>query len=94
MEINKEEIKHIAKLASLNLTQEEVTEYMKDMTDILDFANVVNTLNTEGLEERVSAIGQYNVFREDEIKTFEDIDLLLQNAPDQENNMFKVPKIM
>ena len=94
MKISKEEIEHIANLASLNLSSEEIEEYEKDMAGILDFANIVNKLDTDGIEESARAIEQYNVFREDEVKVFEDMDLLLENAPEHENNMFKVPKVV
>ena len=42
MEVSKEEILHIAKLARLNLKEEEIPEYIKNLQDILNFANIVN----------------------------------------------------
>ena len=94
MEISKEEIMHIAKLANLKLTEEEIPEYIKNLEDILNFANVVNKAPIDGLDTSVGAIDNFNVFRKDEIKVFEDNKLLLQNAPEQEDNMFKIPKVI
>ena len=42
----------------------------------------------------LSAFKWKNVFRKDEVKVFEDNEALLQNAPEQENNMFKIPKVL
>ena len=47
MQINREEIIHIAKLANLSLTDEEIDKYTNDMEEILTFANTVNNVNTD-----------------------------------------------
>ena len=94
MEVSPEEILHIANLARLKLKEEEIPEYIKNLQDILNFANVVNEAPIEGLDTAIGAIDNYNVFRKDEIKIFEDNKALLQNAPEQEDNMFKIPKVI
>lgn len=94
MQVSKEEIKHIAKLANLNLKEEEVDTYLLHLQDILNFANIVNNAKTEGLEETIGANNNYNVFRKDEIVEFKDRDILLQNAPEQEEGMFRIPKVI
>ena len=94
MEVSKEEILHIAKLAKLKLKDEEIPNYIKNLEDILNFANVVNEAPIEGLDTSIGAIDNFNVFRKDEIKIFEDNKALLQNAPEQEDNMFKIPKVI
>ena len=94
MEVSKEEILHIAKLAKLNLKDEEIPDYIKNLQDILNFANIVNEAPIEGLDTSIGAIDNYNVFRKDEIKVFKDNKALLQNAPEQEDNMFKIPKVI
>ena len=94
MEISKEEIIHIAKLANLKLSEEEIPEYIKNLQDILNFANIVNKAPIEGLDTMVGTIDNYNVFRKDEIKEFEDNKALLENAPEKSDNMFKIPKVL
>ena len=94
MEIKKEEIMHIAKLASLKIKEEEIEEYRKNLQDILNFANTINSVDTENIEETNGTSANVNCFREDEVKNFEDENLLMQNAPEQENNMFKIPKVI
>ena len=94
MQVSREEIKHIAKLANLNLAEEEVDTYLLHLQDILNFANIVNNAPTEGLGETIGANNNYNVFRKDEIVEFGDRDILLQNAPEQEDGMFRIPKVI
>ena len=94
MKVRKEEIMHIAKLARLKLKDEKIPEYIKNLQDILNFANIVNEAPIDGLDTAIGAIDNYNVFRKDEIKVFEDNKALLQNAPEQEDNMFKIPKVL
>lgn len=94
MEVSPEEILHIAKLANLKLKEEEIPEYIKNLQDILNFANIVNKAPIEGLETSIGAIDNFNVFRKDEIKVFEDNKALLENAPEKEDNMFKIPQVI
>ena len=92
--VSKEELLHIAKLANLNIKEEELDNYLNNLQDILNFANVVNNANTEGLEETIGENDKYNVFRKDEVKEFKENELLLMNAKEQERNMFKIPKVI
>lgn len=94
MQVSKEELLHIANLASLNLKDDEIDNYLVNLQDILNFANIVCEAKVDDLTETIGANDSYNVFRKDEVKTFEDNDLLLSNAPDKERNMFKIPKVI
>lgn len=94
MEIKKEEILHIAKLASLKIKDEEIEEYRKNLQDILNFANTINSVDTENIEGTNGATKNVNVLREDKVEIFEDKDALMENAPEKSNNMFKIPKVI
>lgn len=94
MQVEKEDVLHIAKLACLKLKEEEIEEYRKNLQDILNFANIVNGVNTENISETIGSTSNVNVFRKDEVKTFEDEAALLQNAPEKQNNMFSIPKVI
>ncbi len=94
MQVSREEILHIAKLANLNLKEEEIDTYLLHLQDILNFANIVSSAPVDDLNESIGANDSYNVFRKDEIKVFEDNEALLQNAPEKERNMFKIPKVI
>ena len=92
--VSKEELLHIANLADLAIKDEEVDKYLLNLQEILNFAEIVNNADTEGLEETIGENDKYNVFRKDEVKVFEDNELLLQNAKEQERHMFKIPKVI
>ena len=94
MVVSKEEVLHIAKLANLNLKDEEVDEYAKNLQDILNFVDILNNVDTENVEESIGTVNTSNVFRKDEIKECTNRDLLLENAPEQEDGMFKIPKVI
>lgn len=94
MNVTREELLHIAKLANLTIKEEEIDKYLLNLTDILNFANVVNNANVDDLKETIGVNTNYNVFRKDDIVKFEDNEALLQNAPEKEQNMFKIPKVI
>ncbi|MCI9365193.1 MAG: Asp-tRNA(Asn)/Glu-tRNA(Gln) amidotransferase subunit GatC [Clostridia bacterium] len=94
MKVTREELLHIAKLADLNINENEVDKYLLNLQDILNFANIVNEAPVEGLKETIGSNNNYNVFRKDEIVEFENKEGLLENAPEKELNMFKIPKVI
>ena len=94
MAVSKEEILHIAKLADIKINENEIDEYAKNLEDILNFAQIINSVDTENVKESIGTLNNVNVFRKDEIKEFEDKEALLQNAPEQEGNMFRIPKVI
>ena len=85
---------HIANLAHLKIKDEEIEEYLLNLQDILNFANIVNNAPVDELNETIGANENCNIFRKDEVKSFDDTELLLQNAPSEESNMFKIPKVI
>lgn len=94
MKVSKEEILHIANLANLNLEENEVDNYLENLDEILNFAETVNNAPVYDLDITIAANEAKNVFRKDEVKIFEDNEALLQNAPEQEQHMFKIPKVI
>ena len=94
MKVSKEELLHIADLADLNIKDEEVDNYLENLQNILNFADVINNAKTEGLEETIGANENCNVFRKDEVKEFDNKEGLMQDAPEKERNMYKIPKVL
>lgn len=94
MQVSKEEILHIANLAHLNLEENEIDNYLTNLQEILNFADIVNSAPVENLDITIGSNEAKNVFRKDEIKVFKDNESLLQNAVTQEQNMFKIPKVI
>lgn len=94
MGISKDEVRHVAKLARLELSEEEVEKFTEQLSHILDHAARVRELNLEGLEPLTHAVDRRNVFREDEIKKGLDKEDALANAPEREGDFFKIPPIV
>ena len=91
--ISIKDVEHVAKLARLELTEEEKTTYAKQLGDILENFNQLKELDTSGVEPMFHALPITNVMREDEIVTPPGSKILLENAPAEENGYFRVPKI-
>lgn len=94
MQVSKEEILHIANLAMLDLNENEIEKYRENLNDILEFSETIKNANTENLDVTIGANEAKNIFRKDEVKSFEDTNSLLRNAPSQDQNMFKIPKVI
>ena len=94
MAVDKEEILHIADLADLNIKDEEINDYQKNLQEILGFIDILKNVDTDNVKETIGTVNSINVFRKDEVKEFEDKESLIKNAPDKESNMFKIPKVI
>jgi len=94
MSISKADIKNVATLARLNLQDEDVEKFTKQVSDILSYMNTLNKINTTDIEPTSHAVELTNAFREDIVKTSYDTDSALSNAPDSENGCFIVPKVV
>ena len=93
-DISREEIIHIAKLAMLDLSEQEIDNYTKDMQEILGYAEMINNLDTSNIDETIAATEQKNVFRKDEVIQPQAREELLKNAPSQDEGMFRIPKVL
>ena len=94
MKITRETIEHVAKLARLNLTEEEKDRLTLDMADIINYVDKLNELDTTGVEPLSHALPLTNVMREDKTTPSYDREKILVNAPAIEDGCFKVPKVM
>lgn len=94
MKISKEEVKKIASLAKLNLSEDEINEMQKDMSGILEYMDKLNTLNTNDVEPLSYPVDIKNVFREDIPGESLDREEALKNAPARTEEFFKVPKVI
>jgi aspartyl-tRNA(Asn)/glutamyl-tRNA(Gln) amidotransferase subunit C len=92
--LTKQEVEHVAKLARLGLEEKEKELFVKQLSAILDFADSLNKLDTKDVLPTSRAIPMKNVFRQDQLIACENVDDILANAPDEEERMFKVPKIL
>ncbi len=94
MKITPEEVSHVANLARLRLSPEEVETMARQLDDILTYVAKLNELDTEGITPTTHAISIVNAFREDEVKPSLDREKTLANGPQQNGEFFVVPKII
>jgi aspartyl/glutamyl-tRNA(Asn/Gln) amidotransferase C subunit len=89
------DIKHLASLARIRVTDTEAEALKKDIDSVLDYVSVVSSITAaDGLTQKVGA--RYNVFRKDEIinEPGEYTETLLNEAPHRQGNYLKVKKIL
>ena len=93
-EISKDQVKHVAHLARLALSEDEVETMTKQLGDIIKYAELLNELDTENVEPTTHVLDLKNVMRKDEAKKWISKEDALKNAPDQKNGQFRVPSIL
>lgn len=92
--VSKEELLHIANLADLNIKDNEVDEYLKNLDDILNYVEIIQSAPIDNLDETIGTNEESNVFRKDEPVEFDNKKGIMDNAPELENNMFNIPKVI
>lgn len=93
MSISREEVKHIALLSRLELTEEEVDMYTEHLAEILGYAEKLQSLDISHVEPMSHAVPMFNVMRKDEITPSLPHEEAVGNAPDMEDGCFRVPKV-
>lgn len=88
------DIAHVARLARLDLSEEELEGYKSQLADILDHAARVQSLEGDPHVESAHPLGFENAFREDEIRPSLDRDEVLAQAPESEDGYFVAPPAM
>lgn len=94
MPLSHAQVEHIARLARLNLTPEEIDRYTTELTVILEYIDQLKSVNTEGVEPQNQFITAENVFREDVAEPSLPREKALANAPQQDGECFLVPKVI
>ena len=88
-----QDVEHVAKLARLDLTEEEKVKFSKQLGDVLKYVEQMNEVDTSNVEPLSHVVDFNNVMREDEIHYDCSKEELMMNAPEEENGFFRVPKI-
>ena len=92
--ITRQDVSHVARLARLDLTDEELDRFTGQLADVLEHAAGVAALDTTGVEPTAHPIPLVNVLRPDEPRPGLDRDEVLAMAPAAEDNRFRVPRIL
>jgi aspartyl-tRNA(Asn)/glutamyl-tRNA(Gln) amidotransferase subunit C len=91
MAISREEVLHVAKLAHLDLTEDEVEKFSEQLSAILDAVSKVSELDLSEVPPTSHPLDLVNVWREDEPRPSLSLDDVFANAPDREDDFFRVP---
>lgn len=94
MEISKQEVEKVAKLARLAITDVEKDAFAKQLSQILTHVEKLKQYDTTGIEPTATVLGQTNVFRDDAVRPSLPVDKALANAPERDADGFCVPKII
>ncbi len=94
MKITKQEVEHVAKLARLELSEQEKDMFTDQLSNILTYVEQMNQLDTKGVEPTSHVLDINNVMREDAPGVSLPREKALANAPDQAAGHYRVPKII
>ncbi|NEP63348.1 MAG: Asp-tRNA(Asn)/Glu-tRNA(Gln) amidotransferase subunit GatC [Symploca sp. SIO2G7] len=92
--IDIEQVRKVALLARLDLTEAEEQQFTEQLSGILDYVQQLNALDTNSVKPTTRAIELTNITRQDKLAPFEARESILGIAPEREDNFFKVPKIL
>ncbi len=94
MSVTRKDVEHIAELARLHFNDDELESYTEQLNEILSYVEKLNELDTENVLPLSHPVEGENVFREDKVKTSVKREDALKNAPESNEEFFKVPKVI
>jgi aspartyl-tRNA(Asn)/glutamyl-tRNA(Gln) amidotransferase subunit C len=92
--IDREQVRKVALLARLELTEQQEEQFTTQLGSILDYFEQLSELDVNNVQPTTRAIDVSNVTRIDNLQPYLDREAIFNNAPDQEGDFFKVPKIL
>lgn len=94
MKVTEEMLAKMAKLARLNVKEEEKADLMADLTQILDWVEELKEVDTEGVVPLIHMTDEINQLREDVVKNQLPSEKVLKNAPKTDGEFIQVPKVI
>jgi aspartyl-tRNA(Asn)/glutamyl-tRNA(Gln) amidotransferase subunit C len=94
MKVSREEVLHIARLARVNLAEDEITRLSEQLSNLLDNFEVLQQVDTEGVPPTAQSVMLRSVMREDEIAASLPPEDILANAPRREGDCFRVRAVL
>lgn len=94
MSLTREQVAHIAELAKLGLTEEEMEQFREQLSAILEYAARLQELDTAAIPPTASVLDLQNVMRPDRVRPSMPREDVLANAPDQEAGQFRVRAVL
>jgi len=94
MSLSIDQVRWVAHLARLELTDDEAATFTRDLTAIVDYVNQLQSVNTDNVEPLAHAVELANVFRADERVESLPVDHALANAPQRKGDFYAVPAVL
>ena len=94
MSVDTEQVRHIARLARIAMSDGEVEELVPELNAIIGWVEQLSAVDTEGVEPLTAVIDQKLRLREDKVTDGDVRDDVLANAPEAEHGFFAVPKVI
>ena len=94
MSVTNEQVRHIAKLARIAMSDEEIERLAPELNNILDWVEQLAEVNTEGVEPLTAVIDLKLRLRDDVVNDGNIRDAILANAPEAQHGFFAVPKVI
>ena len=94
MSVNTEQVRHIARLARIAMSDEELERLVPELNNILGWVEQLGEVNTDGVEPLTAVIDQELRLRDDVVTDGDCRDAVLANAPAAEHGFFAVPKVI
>jgi len=92
--LSEKDVQYVAKLARLEVTDQETAKYTQQLGNILQYVEQLNKLDTTNVEPLTHPLDVKNVFRKDEVAPSLSQKDVLSNGPEVQSGHFRVPKIM
>ncbi len=94
MSVNAEQVRHVAKLARIAMSDVEVEALVPELNNILGWVEQLAAVDTEGVEPLTAVIDQKLRLRDDVVNDGDSRDAVLKNAPNTQHGFFAVPKVI
>jgi aspartyl-tRNA(Asn)/glutamyl-tRNA(Gln) amidotransferase subunit C len=94
MKISREEVLHIARLARVALSEEEVDRFSEQLSNLLEHFEVLQQVDTENVPPTAQSVALHDVMREDKVRPSYPPDEILANAPRRDEDCFRVKPVL
>ena len=94
MSVTNEQVRHIAKLARIAMSDEEIERLVPELNNILGWVEQLEEVNTDGVDPLAAVVPNALPLREDKVSEGDCRDEILANAPVAEHGFFAVPKVI
>jgi aspartyl-tRNA(Asn)/glutamyl-tRNA(Gln) amidotransferase subunit C len=94
VKVSREEVLHIARLARVNLAEDEITRLSEQLSNLLEHFEVLQQVDTEGVPPTAQSVSLRSIMRDDEVSPSLPPDDILANAPRRDDDCFRVRAVL